>query len=137
MKKGILEECQNLNEIKILQKRFEVLPIGDLDFADIFKDIVEYPIKKISEVLEYKQQGHTLSIVGRIESIQPKITKKGSKMAFITFMNQNKKIRVTVWPSDWDVLSTQIKTNQFAQIWGDVGIWNENVSLVMKKINLF
>lgn len=130
-------EYDNLNQIQTLQKRFEVLPIGDLDFADLFKDIVEGEVVSFNDLLNYKTQGHTVSIVGKIEDIKLKTTKKGNKMAFVTFENQNKKVRVTVWPGDWNHVSTVIKKEQICQVWGDINIWNGSVSLVMKQIKIF
>ena len=134
-KKGIPEELRNLNQFKILKYRFDVLPIGDIDYSNIFSDLIQQPVQTIQEIKNTSQNGWRVSVVGKIEKVVQKMTKKDKKMGTFFLSNQNEKIRVLVWPFEWDKVQKYLNEDDIIQMWGDVNIWNNQSSLILKQVS--
>ncbi len=134
-KKGIPEEYRNLNQFQILKYRFEVLPIGDIDYSNLFEELIQKPVISIKEIKDSKQNGWTVSFVGKIEGISSKNTKNNNKMGTFSLSNKNDKIKVIIWPRQWQELENNIVENDIVQVWGEINIWNNQSSVILKKVS--
>lgn len=137
-KKGeVPNEYRNMNQIDLMTNKLIALPVADINYADIFKDLIRGNVDPIDHVLKHAAEGKKVSLVGKIEAVSAKTTKKGDKMAFVDLVNENKKVRLTVWPEKYQKLEEVLEEGKFVQIWGAVNIWNQRVSVILEKIKVF
>lgn len=133
-KVGVPPSYRNLNEIDLKRKKFEYLPMGDVNYEDMFVDKIDGKVNDYNFILNQAADKKKVSIVGCIDKIIPKVTKKGDEMAFLELSNAGKKIRVTLWPETYSKIKDAIEKTNIVQIWGNVNVWNGMISVVLNNI---
>ncbi len=135
-KESVPKEYRNLNEIDLLRKKYEYLPMGDLKYEDVFKDKIKGKTVSYDYINKKSAKDKEISIVGKVEKIIPKVTKNGDGYANLELANDGLKMRVIIWPEAWNELQEHIEKSNVLQIWGKTNIWNNNISVVLEKIKI-
>lgn len=133
-KTGVPIQLRNLTELDFKRKKLEYLPMGAINYNDMFADKIIGEVKDYSYILNQAADKKDVSLVGCIDKIINKTTKKGDAMAFLELSNGGLKIKITVWSREYGVLKDLLNKNQIVQIWGSVNMWNSMVSVILNKI---
>ena len=132
-KREILEtKLANLNEMDQKRYFYHYLSIGNIDYAEIYADKIDDVINSFEYVLEKAAHHKEVCVVGRIEKITPKVTKKGDAFAFVTIVNKGKNLKTIFWPETYKLIKDDEKLDKDAivKINGSVNIWNDMISVV-------
>ena len=135
-KTGVPVQFRNLTELDLKRKKLEYLPMGAINYNDMFSDKIMGEVNEFYYILNEAANEKDVSIIGSIEKIIKKTTKKGDEMAFLELSNSGLKLRVTVWPREFAHLESILKKGQIVQIWGSVNMWNTLISVVLNKITV-
>ncbi len=129
-KVGVPHQFKNLTEIDLLQKKHRYLSIGELEYAIVFKDKIRDSVMDYNWILNCAAKNRQVSIVGRIDKIWSKKTKKGDDMAFAEIHSGGNKLRLVLWPEMWADSKECFKSDNIMQIFGKVNLWKEKVSVI-------
>ena len=126
------EEFKNLTSLRIAELEVEYLPIQDMDYASIFKDIIPEKTSDIRDI-ERMLTDSRASVVGKVSKVLKKKTAKGHEMAFFDLNNGGDKVRVLVCPDKMGEASKILKNDAVIYITGKVNRWKSSTSLIFDK----
>lgn len=138
-KKPIPKELMNLTQLDLVTRKLHALPIQDLQYQELFKDFVDGEVNSFSYVLEKAPERKYVSIVGRVEKLIEKLTKKEEQMASLHLVNESSQLRVILWPETYARLKDEstLKEGAIVQVWGKVNMWKDTVSVVLEQLKIF
>lgn len=128
------KEMEHMTSLNIIHNKLNALPIEDVDYVKIFSDFVEKPCDSFEYVLNLSPEGKEVSVVGKIDKISVKKTKKEKEYLVYQLLNSNLNLRVIAWPEMAERFMDLYSENDIVQLWGTVNIWNDTVSVIANGI---
>lgn len=116
------------NEKELLGYYFSVHPISK------YKNIIGSLSKDFIQNIKEYADGKTVLVAGISSNFKPKLTKKGTKMAFMSLEDGTDYVEVIVFPKTYEIYSDILTNEELYFIKGHISKEEQNVRIVAQEI---
>lgn len=138
-KTKLLKEYENeydtLNRFQIIQKKAEACTVYEPNYVEQFKNCFKNEVTSLEKIEAFADR-RFVHIGGVIDTYKELDTKKQEKMAFLDLANNNKTIKLTVFPETYSLYRDQIsRGKQLVEVSGRVNRWKGKFSVVVENMD--